>query len=93
MKDIFTNEEIPTIKGSRLEIIKNIEGKVRDGLELSWVTTDLTSFEWADINEDISRFWWKLISSKFNEVHVGFLNNKTKETLYVAYEVNHNDYF
>ena len=91
MKDIFTKEEIPTIKGTRKAILKNITEKlVPLNQEMGWLTTDKKSYGWEDINTNFSEFWNEFAKEEFNEIHVGFFKPEVG-TIYEVYEVVEND--
>ena len=87
IKDTLTGKAIPALKMTRKEIIEDAKEKIKIGYEISWFTTDERSYEWGEVNEDIEKFFKYILSIKFKEVFIGYFNQKTKDTIYEAYEV------
>lgn len=87
LKDVFTGEPIPAIRTTREGVIEDARKKIKDGYEISWFTTDVSSYEWAEVNADIERFFNTVLFTGFKEVYIGYFNHETKDTIYEAYEV------
>ncbi len=71
------------------ELIERMRGWIEQGGELSWFTMDNSSWDWADINENIEKFFNTLSVLNFWHVSLGWYFPKTKKTIYEAFEVIH----
>jgi len=87
IKDCFTGEPIPAIRTTQEGVIEDARKKIKDGYEISWFTTETTSYEWSEVNDDIEKFFNDVLLTSFKEVYIGYFNHKTKDTIYEAYEV------
>lgn len=87
IKDVFTGKSVPAMKMTQKEIIEDARDKIKNGYEISWFTTDVTSYEWAEVNENIEKFFKDILLIKFKEVYIGYFSHETKDTIYEAYEV------
>ena len=87
IKDVLTGEPIPALIMTLKEVIKDIRKKIKKGYEMSWFTTDVKSYEWSEINDDVEKFLKEISSMSLKEVYIGYFNYKTKYTIYEAYEV------
>ena len=87
IKDVFTGEPIPIPVVTLEELIREVRKKIKEGYEMSWFTTDVKSYEWSEINDDVEKFLKEISSMSLKEVYIGYFNQKTKWTIYEAYEV------
>jgi hypothetical protein len=55
--------------------------------EVSWVTTDVRSFEWDEINLNKSKFVNQLDSLKFKKAFIGIFDSSTKRMEYSAFNI------
>jgi hypothetical protein len=55
--------------------------------EVSWVTTDVRSFEWDEINLNKSMFVKQLDSLRFKKAFVGIFDSSTKRMEYFAFNI------
>lgn len=85
VKSIF--DEPKTIQLTKKEFLKKLKTLTESGGEISWLTTDTKSFEWADINTNVKKFLKELERFKFEVVDVGIFYPKRKKTLYTAYKI------
>lgn len=76
----------PPTEISKGEFLRFLEGTLRKS-EVSWVTTDVRSFEWDEINLDKSMFVKQLDSLKFKRAFVGIFDSGTKRMTYSAFNV------
>lgn len=77
--------EAPT-QTSKSEFLQFLNDTLKKA-EVSWVTTDVRSFEWDEINLDKSRFVKQLDSLRFKKAFVGIFYADTKRMEYSAFEV------
>lgn len=84
-KSIFDKPETTNL--TKREFLKKLKIITESGGEISWLTTDTKSFEWADINTNVKKFLKELERFKFELVDVGVFYPKRKTTLYTAYKI------
>jgi len=60
----------------------NLLKSVMENEEVSWLTTDIQSFEWHEINADKTKFIEKLKKLDFKKVFIAIYNPKTKQNEY-----------
>ncbi len=84
-KSIFDEPE--TIKLTKKKFLKELKTITKRGGEISSFTTNTKSFEWADINTNVKKFFEKLEKFKFELVYVGVFYPKRKKTLYTVYTI------
>jgi len=87
IKDVFTGEVVPAIKMTREGVVEDARKKIKDGYEISWFTTDISSYEWSEVNDDLEKFFSAVLLTSFKEAYIGYFNHETKDTIYEAYEV------
>jgi len=87
IKDFLTGKSIPVLVMTLKEVIKDVRKKIKEGYEMSWFTTDVKSYEWSEINDDVEKFLKEISKMSLKEINVGYFNRKTKWTIYEAYEV------
>jgi hypothetical protein len=81
----MTEKELgPRIQISKRDFLRFLEDKMGKS-EVSWMTTDVRSFEWGEINLNESKFINQLRSLKFNKAFVGVFNPITKRMEYFAF--------
>lgn len=85
IKSIFN--EPKTIELTKKEVLKKLKTITESGGEISWLTTDTKSFEWADINTNVKKFLKELERFKFEVVDIGIFYPKRKKTLYTTYKI------
>lgn len=85
VKSIF--DEPKTIELTKKEVLKKLKTITESGGEISWLTTDTKSFEWADINTNVKKFLKELERFKFEVAHIGIFYPKRKKTLYTVYKI------
>jgi len=84
-KSIF---DAPALKEiSKKDFLKKLKAIIETGGELSWFTTDVESFEWADINSNIKKFLKELLSLEFQSVGIGIFYPKSKKTQYASFKI------
>jgi len=69
------------------EFLKKLKAIVESGGEISWFTTDVQSFEWADINSDIKNFLKEVSLLEFGKAGIGIFYPKTKRTKYESFNI------
>jgi|GEM_PF-4456158 len=84
-ESIFDEPEL--IKISKDDFLHNLKSVISSGGEISWLTTDTKSFDWAEINSDTKKFLKDLERFKFETVSVGIFYSKTKKTEYTSYKI------
>jgi hypothetical protein len=84
-KSIFDEPELMSI--SKTEFLNKLKNIVGSGGEISWLTTDTKSFDWAEINADTKRFLRDLKKFKFETVSICVFYPKTKRTEYTSYKI------
>jgi len=87
IREFLTNKVIPAPIVTREELVRDIRKKIKDGFEMSWFTTDIQSYEWSEINDDVDKFLRNILIGGFKEVSIGYFNHKTKGAIYETYEV------
>lgn len=76
----------PPIEISKEDFLHFLEGMLSKS-EVSWVTTDVRSFEWDEINLDQPKFVEQLRTLKFRKAFVGIFDSNTKCMEYSAFVV------
>jgi hypothetical protein len=66
--------------------VKFLKRALSDG-EVSWITTDKRTYDWADINLNRKAFLKKLSQAHFTRAFVGVFYSKEKRTDYLSFEV------
>lgn len=84
-ESIFDEPESVTI--NKFDFVNHLKNIVDTGGEISWLTTDTKSFDWAEINSDIKRFLNDLVRFHFKTASVGIFYSKAKKTEYAAYRL------
>ena len=72
---------------TKQELIKKLKSVIAKGGELSWCTTDAHSFEWSEINQNVTTFLKRLSSLDFHMVGVGIFYPSTKQTKYSSFSI------
>lgn len=80
-------DEPNLVKMSKTNFVNNLKTIVDNGGEISWLTTDTKSFDWAAINSDVKKFLNELMKIRFETVSVGIFHPKTKKTEYTSYQI------
>ena len=70
------------------ELIQFIRDAAAKGGEVSWITTEVKSFGWEDININEKAFIYQLGSLGFNSAFVGVFYPKEKRTAYTAFKLS-----
>ncbi len=87
IKDFLTGKSIPVLVMTLKEVIEDVRKKIKDGYEMSWFTTDVYSYEWSEINDDVEKFLKEISKMSLKEISVGYFNQETKWTIYETYKV------
>ena len=83
----FEKSQIKTI--SKTDFVNRVKAAIEQGGEISWLSTDSHSFEWAEINTNTKKFLKNLEITLDNKiVDIGMFYPKTKETIYNSYKIN-----
>ena|SRR2546425_6173526 len=72
---------------TKQEFTKKLQSIIAKGGELSWLTTDTHSFEWAEINHDTKNFLKRLSSLNFRMAGIGEFYPLTKQTKYSSFAI------
>lgn len=72
---------------TKQEFIKKLKSIIAKGGELSWLTTDKHSFEWAEINRDTTSFLRRLSTLDFHMAGIGEFYPSTKQTNYSSFAI------
>ena len=80
--DVPIQEEI-----TKNDFLKKLKTIIESGVELSWFTTDVKSFEWADINRNIKNFSKELSILEFGKAGIGIFYPATKRTKYASFNI------
>ena len=73
---------------SKMDFINNIETMIKNGGEITWLSTENSSFEWSEINVSTKKFLKNLEKTlDYKMVDVGIFYPQTKETVYESYKV------
>lgn len=72
---------------TKQDLIKKLKSIIAKGGELSWFTTDIRSFEWSEINQDVSTFLKRLSSLDFHMAGIGIFYPSTKQTKYSSFSI------
>ena len=83
---LFEEPKIQTV--SKIDFVNHVKTAIEKGGEISWLSTDSRSFEWAEINTNITEFLKYLEKTLvYKMVDVGIFHPKTKETIYNSYKI------
>lgn len=83
---LFEEPKIQTI--SKIDFVNNVKTAIEKGGEISWLSTDSRSFEWAEINANPKKFLKDLERTLVCKmVDIGMFYPKTKETIYNSYKI------
>jgi len=84
----MTEKELgPRIQVSKRDFLRFLEDKMGKS-EVSWMTTDVRSFEWDEINLNKSMFIKQLDSLRFKKAFVGIFDSSTKRMEYFAFIIS-----
>ena len=83
---LFAEPEIEAI--SKTEFVKKLKAIVGNGGEISWLSTEARSFEWAEINTDVKKFLKESeMILDIRMVDVGISYPESKETEYSSCKI------
>ena len=83
--DLMINEE-PFIQLSKEDFLEFLDF-VMKAADVSWLTTDIETFEWHQINANKDRFLEKLRGLNFKKVFIGVFNPNTKRMEYYKFKI------
>ena len=84
----ITNMKSTTQTISKTDFINNMRDEIKNGGEITWVSTENDSFEWSEINASVKKFLTglgKTLNSR--TIDVGIFYPQTKETIYKSYNI------
>lgn len=84
-RSIFDAPKLQEI--TKIDFLKFIKSELSDGGEISWFTTDKTSFEWSEINVNVRKFLQKMQTLEFNTVGIAIFYSKTKKTVHSSFKI------
>jgi len=77
----------PPVEISKGDFLRLLEEAMKKSKEVSWVTTDVYSFDWGEINLNRSRFIQQLDMLIFKKAVVGIFDPNTKRMEYLAFDI------
>ena len=72
---------------TKTNFLKILKSAIDQGGEISWFTTDKTSFEWSEINENVRKFLQKIQTLDFKTVGIAIFYPKTKQMQYNSFAI------